>query len=88
MSAVGVIASNRVESSAEFVCCRPQWIVRKVRIALRRLRLGMAQQTTHDGQALTGRDEMRGVGVPQIVKAHVAKLGLCPDIGPEFLDIV
>jgi hypothetical protein len=55
---------------------------------LRRLRLGVAQQTSHDGKALTGRDKMRGIGIPQIVKAHVAKPRFGPDIGPEFLDIV
>lgn len=31
---------------------------------------------------------MRGVGVAQIVKAHVAKPGFGPDAGPEPLDIV
>jgi hypothetical protein len=88
MSAVGQIASNRVESSAEFVCRRAQRIVRKVRVALRRLRLGVAQQTSHDGKALPGRDKMRSIGVPQIVQAHIAKARFGLDIGPEFLDIV
>lgn len=58
-----------------------------MRIALRRLRLGVAQQSADDGEAFSRRDKMRGVDVPQVVTAYVAKPRLGPDIGPEPLDI-
>lgn len=62
--------------------CRPQRIIRQMRIALRRLWLGVAQQAAHDGEALSRRYQMRGVGVAQVVQTHVAKRRLGPDIGP------
>lgn len=49
--------------------------------ALRRLRQGMAQQPSDDDEAFPGRDEMRGVAVPQIVKARVVKRRPGPDAG-------
>lgn len=57
-----------------------------MRIALRRLRLGMAEQASDDRQAHSAGDEVRGEGVPKVMDAHVFDPRGGSDFIPEFFD--
>jgi hypothetical protein len=80
------LAHHALNRGADLLGGVQHMLIIEVRIARRRLRRGMAKQTSDHGEGLLIHSGMAGEGVPEIVNSHAVQTRFAPDDIPMVVD--